>query len=120
MVARAAGVLVASVRSGRVLLCRRSADGWWAMPGGHIEDGEDPAAAAIRELDEETGIGVIPGSVALLFVNRSPDILYLGYCAAVPHEVEPALDHEHTAYGWFDPWRLPVPLHPGLVGVRLW
>ncbi len=29
---------------------------WWQMPQGGIEDGEDPAAAAIRELYEETNI----------------------------------------------------------------
>ena len=29
---------------------------WWQMPQGGIDDGEDPAAAAIRELYEETNI----------------------------------------------------------------
>jgi putative (di)nucleoside polyphosphate hydrolase len=29
---------------------------WWQMPQGGIDDGEDPAAAALRELFEETGI----------------------------------------------------------------
>ena len=30
--------------------------GWWQMPQGGIDDGEDPAAAAMRELGEETGM----------------------------------------------------------------
>ena len=30
---------------------------WWQMPQGGIDKGEDPAAAAFRELHEETGIG---------------------------------------------------------------
>jgi putative (di)nucleoside polyphosphate hydrolase len=30
--------------------------GWWQMPQGGIDDGEDPAAAALRELFEETGM----------------------------------------------------------------
>jgi len=30
---------------------------WWQMPQGGIDKGEDPAAAALRELHEETGIG---------------------------------------------------------------
>ena len=29
---------------------------WWQMPQGGIDEGEDPAAAALRELYEETGI----------------------------------------------------------------
>jgi putative (di)nucleoside polyphosphate hydrolase len=29
---------------------------WWQMPQGGIDDGEDPARAALRELSEETGI----------------------------------------------------------------
>lgn len=29
---------------------------WWQMPQGGIDPGEDPAAAAVRELFEETGI----------------------------------------------------------------
>jgi putative (di)nucleoside polyphosphate hydrolase len=29
---------------------------WWQMPQGGIDEGEDPAAAALRELKEETGV----------------------------------------------------------------
>ncbi len=29
---------------------------WWQMPQGGIDDGEDPRAAAFRELQEETGV----------------------------------------------------------------
>ena len=29
----------------------------WGFPKGHLEDGEDPSAAAVREVGEETGLG---------------------------------------------------------------
>jgi putative (di)nucleoside polyphosphate hydrolase len=29
---------------------------WWQMPQGGIDEGEDPRAAAFRELEEETGV----------------------------------------------------------------
>ena len=47
---------------GRLLLARIAPgytagyDGWWTLPGGGIEHGEDPRDAAVRELEEETGL----------------------------------------------------------------
>ncbi|WP_375341495.1 NUDIX domain-containing protein [Pseudomonas fortuita] len=43
------------LRSGRVLLVRKKG-GKWNFPGGLIEPGESPHAAAARELREETSI----------------------------------------------------------------
>lgn len=45
-----------------VLLLRRAntgfADGYFSLPGGHVEQGELPVAAVIRELREEVGVTV--------------------------------------------------------------
>lgn len=43
------------------LLCRRAAGlnrhaSQWALPGGRLDEGEDPVEAALRELDEEIGV----------------------------------------------------------------
>ena len=46
---------VVLVRNGRVLLVGDQ-DGMFLMPGGGIEPGELPMAAAVRELHEETGL----------------------------------------------------------------
>jgi ADP-ribose pyrophosphatase YjhB (NUDIX family) len=47
-------------RDGRPLLVRRTDSGLWGLPGGFIELGENAAAAAIRETEEETGLRVEP------------------------------------------------------------
>ena len=43
---------------GRVLLVQHLGSGLWLYPGGHLEDGEGPGAAAVRETLEETGLRV--------------------------------------------------------------
>lgn len=60
------GVGVAVVEDGRILLVRRgsgAAVGRWAVPGGRVEWGETLAAAAVREVKEETGLDVRLGPV---------------------------------------------------------
>lgn len=37
----------------------------WGMVGGHVEDGEDFEPAAYRELAEETGVELAPGTLRL-------------------------------------------------------
>ena len=53
---------------GRVLVQRRPAGtslaGWWEFPGGMPEAGETPERGLVRELREELGIRVDPGSLA--------------------------------------------------------
>lgn len=37
----------------------------WGLPGGHVEPGEDFETAAYRELEEETGVRLAPGTLEL-------------------------------------------------------
>ncbi len=46
------------VRDGEVLFLKHRKYGIWLQPGGHIEEGETPDEAAIREVREETGLEV--------------------------------------------------------------
>ncbi len=62
------GRMVGVAGGAAFLLCRRASRlsrhaGQWALPGGRIDEGETPLDAALRELDEELGLRLDPGSV---------------------------------------------------------
>ena len=52
----------------RMLLVQHEKEGsrYWLLPGGGVEVGETLAAAAVREVEEETGYRIRPGRVLLL------------------------------------------------------
>jgi ADP-ribose pyrophosphatase YjhB (NUDIX family) len=67
---------------GRILLTRLSAlevdVGAWTMPGGGVEFGEHPNAAAIRELEEETGLAGEIVDVAGIFSHVYQESTFSG------------------------------------------
>jgi ADP-ribose pyrophosphatase YjhB (NUDIX family) len=101
---------------GRVLLARRARNpdaGKWDTPGGFLDEGEDPEEAIRRELREETGLEVEPGSFLGAFVDSYGDgpeagtVLNLVWDATVVSgEMEPADDVSELA--WFTPDELPA------------
>ncbi len=60
--------------SHEVLLARRSDTGQWSVIGGIIDPGEQPAAAVIREVMEETGVRIEIERVSGVYT--SPVITY--------------------------------------------
>lgn len=84
-----AAASAAIFRGSRVLIAERGAGpmrGMWSLPGGKIEPGETAAAAAIREIKEETGLDVaLAGLIDLHEVIRkkSAGDVQLHYIIAV-------------------------------------
>ena len=54
----ALGACAAVIDDGKILLTKREDFEVWCLPGGHVEDGESMARAAVRETLEETGVEI--------------------------------------------------------------
>ena len=119
----AAGLAVRAKDTGRVLMLQRALDanddaaGRWEFPGGHIEDGESPLDAAVREWCEETGLALPEGERTGGW--SSNDGVYRGFVWAIGSESELELgDRTHfvnpddpdgdcvEALAWWEPWQL--------------
>jgi 8-oxo-dGTP pyrophosphatase MutT (NUDIX family) len=113
----AAGILLTASSTGRSLYMLRRDCRCWATPGGHVEAGETPFEAMVRELGEETGW---TGEIKRLHFVRWMYRGYRLYFGEVEDEFVPRLNEEHTKYRWVGRrQKLPGPLHPGLQEARL-
>jgi 8-oxo-dGTP diphosphatase len=69
--------LALPIAKGKVLVARRAPgthfEGVWEFPGGKIGDGEEPSAAARRELMEETGLVAGELEPLLVLVHEYPE-----------------------------------------------
>jgi 8-oxo-dGTP diphosphatase len=111
-----AGALVE--RDGSLLLVRRAQDPWrgfWDIPGGFCEPDELPAATAVREVREETGLEVAITDLVGMWLDRyqygdesdTATTLNLYFAAKVLRgAVTPS--PETDAVEWFTPQRLPT------------
>ncbi len=108
------GILV--LREAEVLLGKRIGafgSGLYALPGGHLEQGESFEACALRELGEEVGIEV-SGLRPLCVINhfdpseRDQHYVEIGMVAdwanGEPQNLEP---HKLESWGWYQINNLP-------------
>jgi 8-oxo-dGTP diphosphatase len=90
---------------GRVLLVKHTYGNLnWSMPGGIALPVEEPSVAAARELEEETGLRLAPGSISGLYYEPG-------------HDFGPML-HFVFRFAW-DPSQTPVPIPPE-IGELAW
>jgi 8-oxo-dGTP pyrophosphatase MutT (NUDIX family) len=108
-----------------VLLLRRCArlGGFWHVVAGAVEPGETEAAAAARELREETGLDVAVADSGVryaypvdddrrhLFAPEVREIAVACFCAEVPEGAEIRLDWEHDELAWHPISRAAQVLH---------
>lgn len=105
-----AAAIAVVLRGERMLLVRRSHKpdaGRWGFPGGKIEPGETVAAAALRELAEETGVAAQAVDVltAVDVIRRDGDTLHHYVLIAVLcrwQEGEGVAASDAHETGWFD------------------
>lgn len=108
-------------RIGRILLVRRSSGclhaGEWEIPGGHVEPGETPLAAAIREAQEETGLMVaVTSPVAEQFTLRHSGGRGVMLRAVIIGGDLAIKADEHDDHRWVLPFELDgiAPTPPGM------
>lgn len=112
---RQAVAVAVVVQHDRVLLVHRRADDGappWVLPGGKLEPGESPEAAAARETREETGVTVDGGQVLgeRIHPATGAHLIYVAYGVAVgttrvtdAKEVDAVEWVPFSELGWFVP-----------------
>jgi dihydroneopterin triphosphate diphosphatase len=88
-----------------VLLRSPAGQGYWHLVSGGVESGEEPHEAALRELEEETGLVRPPGfePLPLELGYRPPSGAWITvhpFAVAAPAGWEPVLNEEHVDYRW--------------------
>lgn len=115
--------VIVTDNDGRVFMLRRANTGWkdgsWTVPAGHVEKGEGPSAAAVRELMEEAGIAVRADELSDPLVYFYPEDAKVNERVSVffryidsdtkAHNAEPSKADDS---GWFDPGSLPDAIPP--------
>ncbi|MBW3163142.1 nucleotide triphosphate diphosphatase NUDT15 [Ferrimonas balearica] len=103
---------------GKILIGKRTGAHapYWSIPGGHLELGESFEAAAIREIEEETGLRIADPQVIAVTNNlrtfREEGKHYVSVCLLAHHQGEKPVNREPDkceGWVWVEPDDLPHP-----------
>jgi dihydroneopterin triphosphate diphosphatase len=112
-------LVVVHTKAGDVLLLKRAdhPNFWQSVTGAMRWDEDDPHAAAVREVREETGIVIAPSALQDLGLMQRYEIfparrhryapgvtenVERAFALALPAPIALAVHPEHTEYAWFD------------------
>lgn len=102
-----ADAIIYNIEGKILMLLRNAKDGnseldmKWSLPGGHIDEGETPEQAAIREIIEETNLTVENIAYRLIKENDKCVIHYFS-CFVDPDQLAILDAGEHTNLKWVD------------------
>jgi 8-oxo-dGTP diphosphatase len=110
----AIGAAILVERDGEILLVQRAHQpyqGWWMLPAGFVEYGEDAARTAVREAQEECGLTVdLTGVFGVYFGTddpRNPSYLIVYHARPDPPDATPVAGDDASAVAFFPAGRLP-------------
>jgi ADP-ribose pyrophosphatase YjhB (NUDIX family) len=98
------------VRDGKVLLSKRAIEprrGYWDLPGGFLEEGEEPLDGLAREFREETGLAVRPLEWLGTHLDPYEHYFVLGITWLVEGDGDPSAADDAEELAWFGPDELP-------------
>ena len=118
------GAAVIIWQNNKVLLGRRlgpHGHAMWAFPGGHVEFGETPEDAAIREVAEETNLAINKLEkfhfTNDMFDNGKQYITLFFVAKSWSGEIKNMEPEKCAGWEWFDPEKLPEPLFKPIIGL---
>ena len=99
-----------AINARKVLVAKRilrgQMGGRWEFPGGKVEGGEDEAAAAVREMQEEFAVEITAGEViaTATFFHNGQEVALKALRVFPAHDGvnRPYVLSEHTEYAWVD------------------
>jgi len=90
----------------RVLLCKRRDKDLWNLPGGKVEQGESPWAAAIREAREEINVDIAIDKLVGVYFKKEQEEIVFQFLSRIERGI-PSESEEAREIAYFNADNLP-------------